>query len=74
MAHRAVRMEVADFQDTFFPLPEGITTDQHPQWPADVFNGLAAGGKLTEQDIQARFVCILRYASLRDAPLIDTCR
>ncbi|KAH9896024.1 hypothetical protein C8Q73DRAFT_643740 [Cubamyces lactineus] len=56
MAHRAVRMEVADFQDTFFPLPEGITTDQHPQWPADVFNGLAAGGKLTEQDIQARFV------------------
>ncbi|KAI0660097.1 hypothetical protein C8Q70DRAFT_1132803 [Cubamyces menziesii] len=56
MAHKAVRMELAEFQDTFFPLPEGVTADQHPQWPADIFDGLAAGDQLTEQEIQACFV------------------
>ncbi|KAH9896049.1 hypothetical protein C8Q73DRAFT_644518 [Cubamyces lactineus] len=64
MAHKAVRMEVSDFQDTFFPLPEGITTDQHPQWPADIFNGLAAGEKLTEQEIQTHFVNVVNDKDL----------
>lgn len=74
MAHKAVRMEVSDFQDTFFPLPEGVTTDQHPQWPADIFNGLAAGEKLTEQEIQTHFVCFSYCTRSRDAPLNHACR
>ncbi|KAH9884202.1 hypothetical protein C8Q73DRAFT_669856 [Cubamyces lactineus] len=64
MAHKAVRMEVADFQDSFFPLPDGITTEQHPQWPADVFNGLATGDKLTEEEIQACFVKVVNDNNL----------
>ncbi|KAH9896040.1 hypothetical protein C8Q73DRAFT_643342 [Cubamyces lactineus] len=56
MAHKAIRMEVAEFQDTFFPLPDDVTADRRPQWPAGIFNELAAGDKLTEQDIQTRFV------------------
>ncbi|KAH9896037.1 hypothetical protein C8Q73DRAFT_690614 [Cubamyces lactineus] len=59
MAHRAVRMEVAEFQDTFFPLPSCMTANERPQWPADIFNQLATGDKLTEQDIQARFVAVV---------------
>ena len=74
MAHKAVRMEVSEFQDTFFPLPEGTTADQHPQWPADIFDGLAAGDKLTEQEIQTRFVCFLCYTRLLGAPLIAVYR
>ena len=74
MAHKAVRMELAEFQDTFFPLPEGVTADQHPQWPADIFDGLAAGDQLTEQEIQACFVCFPRCTSLFDVPLIIACR
>ncbi|KAI0324337.1 hypothetical protein GY45DRAFT_1313971 [Cubamyces sp. BRFM 1775] len=56
MAHKAVRIEVTEFLDTFFPLPEGVTADQHPQWAEDIFDGLAAGEVLTEQEIQGRFV------------------
>ena len=74
MAHKAVGMEVAEFQDTFFPLPHDITADQHPPWPTDIFDGLATGDKLTEQDIQARFVCFLCCTRLLDAPLITACR
>ena len=74
MAHKAVRMEVAEFRDTFFPLPEGIMASKHPQWPADIFDGLAAGDKLTEQEIQACFVCFSRPTGRLDAPLIDMCR
>ena len=70
MAHKAVRMEVAAFRDTFFPLPEGITASKHPQWPANIFDGLAAGDKLTEQDIQARFVCFLCCTRILDVSLI----
>ncbi|KAI0324568.1 hypothetical protein GY45DRAFT_1375459 [Cubamyces sp. BRFM 1775] len=56
MAHKAVRIEVTEFLDTFFPLPEGVTADQHPQWAEDVFDGLAAGELLTVHEIQRRFV------------------
>ncbi|KAI0323417.1 hypothetical protein GY45DRAFT_1439605 [Cubamyces sp. BRFM 1775] len=56
MAHKAVLIEVAEFLDTFFPLPEGVTADQHPQWAEDVFDELAEGEVLTEQEIQRRFV------------------
>ncbi|KAI0324060.1 hypothetical protein GY45DRAFT_469684 [Cubamyces sp. BRFM 1775] len=56
MAHKAICIEVTEFLDTFFPLPEGVTADQHPQWAEDVFDGLAAGEVLTEQEIQRRFV------------------
>ncbi|KAI0660096.1 hypothetical protein C8Q70DRAFT_978183 [Cubamyces menziesii] len=64
MAHKAVRMEVSEFQDTFFPLPEGTTADQHPQWPADIFDGLAAGDKLTEHEIQTRFANAINNSDL----------
>ncbi|KAJ8496357.1 hypothetical protein ONZ51_g1142 [Trametes cubensis] len=72
MAHKAVRMEVAEFQNTFFPLPQDITADQHPPWPTDIFDGLATGNKLTEQDIQARFVDAVNNNDLMPGLKIST--
>ncbi|CDO76863.1 hypothetical protein BN946_scf184402.g4 [Trametes cinnabarina] len=55
MAHKAIRMEVSEFADRFLPLPSGISFEDHPEWPTDIFSDLAEGGTLLESDIADRF-------------------
>ncbi|KAJ2991638.1 hypothetical protein NUW54_g8139 [Trametes sanguinea] len=56
MAHKAVRMEVPDFADTFLPLPAGVLLEEHPAWATDIFGDLAEGGALLESEIADKFV------------------
>ncbi|KAI9065707.1 hypothetical protein FKP32DRAFT_1590361 [Trametes sanguinea] len=56
MAHKAIRMEVADFADTFLPLPAGVSLEDHPTWATDIFGDLAEGSALLESEIADRFV------------------
>lgn len=58
MAHKAVRVDADVFADMFFPLPDGVTADDHPVWPEDIFHELSGGNELLEADIQEKFVCI----------------
>ncbi|KAI0641668.1 hypothetical protein C8Q79DRAFT_918903 [Trametes meyenii] len=54
MAHKAVRMEPAEFMAAYFPLPPGH--EDQPQWPVNVFEELVEGGGLLEADIMDRFM------------------
>ncbi|KAI9065679.1 hypothetical protein FKP32DRAFT_1623592 [Trametes sanguinea] len=56
MAHKAVRMEVVDFADTFLPLPAGVSLEDHPTWATDAFGDLAEGSALLESEIADKFV------------------
>ncbi|CDO75312.1 hypothetical protein BN946_scf184715.g1, partial [Trametes cinnabarina] len=55
MAHKAIHMEVSEFADRFLPIPSGISFEDHPEWPTDIFSDLAEGGTLLESDIAERF-------------------
>lgn len=57
MAHKAVRVDMSEFSDMFFPLPTGVSADDHPVWPENVFDELKEGHALVEKEIQERFVC-----------------
>ncbi|KAI0324566.1 hypothetical protein GY45DRAFT_1375457 [Cubamyces sp. BRFM 1775] len=56
MAHKAVRVDVSEFSDMFYPLPAGVSPDDHPVWPENIFDGLSEGHVLAEKDIQERFI------------------
>ncbi|KAJ3015526.1 hypothetical protein NUW54_g1021 [Trametes sanguinea] len=43
MIHKAVIMEVADFVDTFIPLPPSLSLEDRPEWSSDIFTNLAEG-------------------------------
>ncbi|KAI9065681.1 hypothetical protein FKP32DRAFT_1623600 [Trametes sanguinea] len=80
MAHKAVRMEVVDFADTFLPLPAGVSLEDHPAWATDVFGDLAEGSALLESEIADKFINAvnngnvipgLQMAQSPDKPEID---
>ncbi|KAI0660085.1 hypothetical protein C8Q70DRAFT_1105556 [Cubamyces menziesii] len=56
MAHKAVRVDMSEFSDMFFPLPTGVSGGDHPVWSENVFDELTEGHVLVEKDIQERFL------------------
>ncbi|OSD02308.1 hypothetical protein PYCCODRAFT_1459218 [Trametes coccinea BRFM310] len=80
MAHKAIRMEVADFADRFLSLPTGVALQDQPAWGTDIFAGLMEGGALLESEIADRFIDAinignvapgLKMAQSPDKPEID---
>ena len=57
MAHKAVRVDMSEFSDMFFPLPTGVSAGDHLAWSENLFDELTEGHVLVEKDIQERFVC-----------------
>ncbi|KAI0641639.1 hypothetical protein C8Q79DRAFT_1014077 [Trametes meyenii] len=56
MAHKAVRMEPAEFIATYFTLP---SWPARPEWPSNIFSELAKGGALLEAEIMERFIRVV---------------
>ncbi|KAI0641684.1 hypothetical protein C8Q79DRAFT_1014110 [Trametes meyenii] len=64
MAHKAIRMEVAEFADYFFRIPSQANLEARPHWDSGTFNALLEGHNLLEAEISEHFIRIVNELNL----------